>query len=392
MLITRDIGKLLKKAKNKIGIIAITGPRQSGKTTLVQNMFKNYTYINLEDLTIKDRISQDPRNFIYTSKNIILDEVQKYPELLSYMQVAIDENFAPARYIITGSENLLLSHKISQSLAGRVIIFSLLPFSVNELKRAKLLNSSHIHQMRLGWYPRIYSQKLKPNFFYPDYVVTYIERDIRNIKNIGNIDAFERFLKLLAGRSGQVLNLSSLASDTGITYKTAKEWLSILEATYIVFKLQPYYKNFNKRIIKSPKIYFYDTGLLCYLLGIDTDKELLTHSFVGNIFENMIVADIKKQMFNKRSTSEIFFWRDSNNNEIDLLIKNGTNLYPIEIKLGASFNSDYLKNLKLWHSLQKHPPDPTTHNGYIIYTGQQDKVNGIKFINWQNIDLLSRLL
>lgn len=388
MKIKRKIQREIEEASKKIGVISITGPRQSGKTTLTKMLFPKYKYYNLEDIRLRERISQDPKQFIDSHEDgVILDEVQKYPDLLSYIQINIDEKFKPGKFILTGSENLLLSEKVSQTLAGRISIFQLLPFSIEELISSKNLKKDYLEQIRYGFYPRIYDQNLKPKDLYPDYITTYIERDVRQIKNIGDLTNFQRFLQLLAGRTGQLLNLSSIANDVGVTYKTIKSWISILESTYIAFRLQPYYKNFGKRIIKSSKIYFYDTGLVCYLLGIDSEKELKTHSAIGNIFENMIVADIKKQLFNSRSSSQLYFWRDSEKNEIDLLIKNGDTLYPIEIKLGSSFNSDYLKGIKLWGKIQE-----DTEKSFLIYRGEEDTVINTEMKNWKSLPELGRLL
>jgi len=388
MKIKRNIEEKIKKAAKKIGVITIMGPRQSGKTTLTKMLFPSYKYYNLEDYGLRNRIAQDPRQFITDNKTgVILDEVQKYPELLSYIQLNIDEDFMPAKFVLTGSENLLLSEKVSQTLAGRVAIFNLLPFSISELTKAKKLKNNFLEQTRFGFYPRIYSQKLKPNDIYPDYISTYIERDVRQVKNIGSLTNFQRFLKLLAGRTGQILNLSNLASDVGVNYKTIDSWISLLESTYIAFRLQPYYKNFGKRIVKAPKVYFYDTGLVCSLLGIDSKKEFSTHSAVGSIYENMVVADIKKQIFNTKSTSEIYFWQDSQNNEIDVLIKNSDKLYPIEIKAGSSFNSDYLKGIKLWNKLQKE-----SAQSYVIYNGESGKVATTKVLNWKEIPSITSLI
>ncbi len=388
MKINRILKNEVKNKAKKIGVISIFGPRQSGKTTLVKDTFPNYKYFNLEDLSLKAKIEQDPKGFIDRQETgIILDEVQKYPELLSYIQINIDEKFKVGKFIITGSQNLVLSEKVSQSLAGRVSIFKLLPFSIRELSRSSILKSDHLHQILYGFYPRIYSQNLAPHDFYPDYLETYIERDVRQIKNIGDLTNFQRFLKLLAGRIGQLLNLSTLASDVGVSYKTISSWISLLESTYIVFRLSPFYKNFGKRIVKSPKIYFYDTGILCYLLGIDKVSELETHPLIGNIFENMIVADIKKQIFNQRLSSEIYFFRDNHNNEIDLIIKNGSKLYPLEIKLGSSFNNDYLKGINFWNSLQKNDS-----KGYVVYTGDDDMIKNTKFLNWKSVIKLTSIL
>lgn len=388
MKIKRNIGSQVIDASNKIGVISIVGPRQSGKTTLVKTIFPQHKYYNLEDITLREQIAQDPRSFIYhQNSGIILDEVQKYPELLSYIQLNIDENFQKAKFVLTGSENLLLSEKISQTLAGRVAIFQLLPLSIDELSDSNFLKGDYLTQMRFGFYPRIYDQSLNPQDLYPDYISTYVERDVRQVKNIGDLTNFQRFLQLLAGRTGQILNLSSIASDVGVTHKTIESWISLLESTYIAFRLQPFYENFGKRIIKSPKIYFYDTGLVCYLLGIDSEKELSTHSSIGNIFENMIVADVKKQIFNSRSSSRLYFWRDSEGNEIDLLIKNGDKFYPIEIKSSGSFNTDYLKGIKVWDKLQN-----KQEQSYIVYNGDAGTILNTKMMKWESISKMTTLL
>lgn len=388
MIIKRKLEKTIIEASKKVGVLSIMGPRQSGKTTLAKKIFPKHKYYNLEDITLRERIALDPKSFISSHKEgIILDEVQKYPELLSYIQVEIDDDFIPSKFVLTGSENLLLSEKVSQSLAGRVAIFQLLPLSIGELKTESILEEEVYAQMLKGFYPRLYNQSLIPKDIYPDYVATYVERDIRQIKNIGDLSNFQRFLQLLAGRTGQLLNLSSLANDVGVSYKTIDSWISLLEATYIAFRLEPYFENFGKRIIKSPKVYFYDTGLVCYLLGIDNTKELTTHSAVGSIYENLIVTEIKKQQFNTKSSSKLYFWRDSENNEIDLLIKNGDKLYPVEIKLGGSFNKDYLKGIKVWEQYSDR-----TETNHIIYTGEKYSIKNTNLLNWKQIGSFSDLL
>lgn len=386
-MINRDIEIKIKEISAKIGIISIMGPRQSGKTTLAKKIFTNHTYFNLEDARVREKIAVDPKQFLSEHKSgIILDEVQKYPEILSYIQVLIDEDYIPSRFIITGSENLLLSEKVSQSLAGRVAIFELLPLTINELNNANLLKTDIYNQLLYGFYPRVYDKKLTPKEIYPDYTTTYVERDIRQIKNIGSLSNFRRFLQLAAGRTGQLLNLSSLGNDVGVDYKTIESWVSILEATYIAFRLTPYYENFGKRVIKSPKLYFYDTGLLCYLLGIDTVSELKTHYAIGNIFENFVTTEILKQIKNNKSSSQIFFWRDREGNEVDVIIKNGQDLYPIEVKLGSTFSKDYLKGIKLWEK------QTGQIDSRIIYTGEKDKVSNTIFLNWKNLPKLESLI
>ena len=280
-----------------------------------------------------------------------------------------------------------MSEKINQSLAGRTAIFQLLPLSISELLDADLLASNHFEQLYKGFYPRIYSQNLEPQDLYPDYVSTYVERDVRQIKNIRDLSNFQRFLQLIAGRAGQILNMTEIGNDIGVNYKTVESWISILEATYIVFRLEPYFKNYSKRVIKSPKIYFYDTGLLCYLLGLKSPTELQAYFGLGNIFENMIIADVKKQLFNTRSISTLYFWRNSNKNEVDLIINNGNTRIPIEIKAGSTFNSNYLKGIKVWNSLQENRSE-----SILIYTGQEASISTTRFINWHNISIISNMI
>lgn len=386
-MIARDLENRIKDASKKIGVISIMGPRQSGKTTLAKKVFPRHAYYNLENIRTREQITLDPKAFLDEHKNgLILDEVQKYPELLTYIQVVIDEDYAPARFIITGSENLLLSEKVSQSLAGRVAIFELLPLSIGELNKSKLLGSLY-EQLLNGFYPRLYGQALKARDIYPDYLSTYVERDVRQIKNISNLSNFQRFLQLGAGRVGQLLNLTGLANDVGVNYKTIDSWVSILEATYIAFRLQPYYENFGKRIIKSPKLYFYDTGLLCYLLGVDTTTELKTHYAIGKIFENLVAAELIKQIKNTKSSSQLYFWRDSDGNEIDILLKNGQNLHPIEVKLGSNFSADYLKGINVWDAANSQESQSR-----VIYTGDDLKVKQTNFLNWQRLDELKQVI
>lgn len=386
-MINRTTENKIKEASEKIGVVSLVGPRQSGKTTLAKKVFPKHEYYNLENVRTRDIIAYDPYTFLREHKDgLILDEVQKYPELLSYIQVVIDEDYIPGRFIITGSENLLLSEKVSQSLAGRVAIFELLPLSISELESANLLNDINT-QLLDGFYPRLYDQKLEPANIYPDYISTYIERDVRQIKNIGNLSNFQRFLQLAAGRVGQLLNLSGLANDVGVDYKTIDSWISILEATYIAFRLEPYYENFGKRIIKSPKLYFYDSGLLCYLLGIDKVNELKNHFAVGNIFENMVVSDLLKQIKNNKVSSKIYFWRDREGNEVDILIKNGQYLYPIEVKLGQTFSTDYLNGIEKWRRFSTQD-----YVGTIIYTGKGINIKNTRVLNWKDMSKVKELL
>ncbi|KKL49157.1 hypothetical protein LCGC14_2318330, partial [marine sediment metagenome] len=333
MLIHRNLEKILKKTIKKYPVISLTGPRQSGKTTLIKKLFGNkYKYVNLENVELREYAKSDPRAFLEEYKGgLIIDEAQNVPDLFSYIQVIVDETNEPGQYILTGSQNFLLLEKITQSLAGRVAIFHLLPLSLEELKKSKYKPLSNLEKLLFtGFYPRIYDKKLDAKEWYSNYLYTYVERDIRTIKNIKDIGTFQRFLKMLAARCGQLLDLTSIGNDCGISHNTARDWINILEASFIIYLLSPHYKNFNKRLIKSPKIYFYDTGLLCHLLGINSSDQIKTHYLRGGIFESFIISEIIKIRTNKNKDSNVYFWRDKFGHEIDCIIENARNLTPIE--------------------------------------------------------------
>lgn len=358
--------------------MAITGPRQSGKTTLAKEIFNQHVYLNLENLDLLRAAQSDPRGFLRlgSGQKLIIDEIQRFPDLFSYIQVEVDEKKIPNQFVITGSQQFNMSEKISQSLAGRVTNFTLLPLSIAEIGK----DFSFTQLILQGFYPRIYDKPIPPKEYYRDYLTTYVERDVRQIKNIGDLSSFQRFLHLAAGRTGQILNLSSLASDAGVNHKTIESWLSILEASYIIFRLQPFYNNFGKRVIKSPKLFFYDTGLLCYLLGIDTEKELNAHFAKGSIFENMIISDILKKTFNYRSSDGLYFFRDNKGHEIGLLIDHGTQQTIAEIKAGKTFNTDMLAGLNFWQGLGS----KSLQDSYLVYTGDiQQKVDNTQILNWK---------
>ncbi len=389
MIIKREITNKLKQASKQFGVVSLTGPRQSGKTTLVKNIFKKHKYINLEDFSALKYIMEDPKGFIKGIKGgIIIDEIQLYPELLSYIQLDIDENFVPGKFIITGSQNLLLSEKISQSLAGRVAVLLLLPFSFSEIKNKKF-SIVDINKIILdGFYPGYITRIIDRGLFFNSYIQTYIERDVRLLKNIGDLTNFRRFLAIIAGRIGQILNMSSIANDIGVDSKTINNWISILEASYIIFRLPPYYKNYGKRIIKSPKLYFYDTGLATYLLGIDSIRELSTHYMRGNLFENFVISEILKFKSNHLSSSQLYFWRDKSGREIDLLIVNGQEEIIMEIKAGQTFKSEFSKSIEFYSKL--------THNKlkkFVIYNGDNfDQNPRFKVLNWKFLDEITKLL
>ncbi len=342
----RHIEKKVVALSKKYPVIAITGPRQSGKTTFIKAIFKGYRYVSLEDMNMREFAQNDPVGFLdeYGVKSII-DEIQRVPQLFSYLQTKVDSSKKTGQYIISGSQNFLLMHNTSQSLAGRVALFKLLPFSISELQQAKKLAGSLERTIFLGFYPRLFDKRIHPSDFYPSYIETYVERDVRHLTNITDLDRFRLLLKLCAGRIGQIINLQSLANDVGISQPTAKAWLSVLEASYIIFRLTPFHNNFNKRLIKSPKLYFYDTGLACSLLGITQADQLKTHYLKGGLFENLVILDMYKTQLNKGVNKDLYFWKDSNGNEIDLLWTEGEKINIAEIKYNNTFSQNYLKGL-----------------------------------------------
>jgi uncharacterized protein len=364
MIIKRILEKKAKELTKKFPIVAITGPRQSGKTTLVKYMFPNLPYVSLEDLDIRSFAEEDPRGFLSNYQNgVIFDEIQRVPALFSYLQKIVDEKKKNGQFILTGSQNFLLYEKITQTLAGRTAILNLLPFSMEELNGSSHGFSKIDDYLFHGFYPRIYSSKIKPTDWYPNYIQTYIERDVRQIKDISNLSSFQKFLKLCAGRIGQILDLSSLANDCGITHNTAKAWISVLETSFIIFLLKPHYKNFNKRLIKMPKLYFYDTGLVCSLLGIETKKQISTHYLRGYLFENLILHELIKYRLNRGLNPNLFFWRDKAGHEVDCIFEKANKLIPIEIKSGKTILKEYFKNIEYWNKLSGNTPK----NSFVIY-------------------------
>jgi len=318
------------------------------------------------------------------SKGIIIDEFQHVPDILSYIQLEVDAKKRPGYFILTGSQNFLMNQAITQTLAGRVGILTLPPLSIHELEQNNLLVNKKLDEIIFnGGYPKIYSENLQPTHIYPSYIQTYVERDVRQLTNVGDIRSFQRFMQLCAGRIGQLLNLSEIAGVCGISVSTAQRWISILDASYILFFLQPHFKNFNKRLTKSPKIYFYDTGLACSLLGIDAPNILALHSLQGSIFENFIIADIAKQYFNIGKRPPIYFWRDLNGRiEIDCIIEENLNLYPIEIKSGETIAKDYFNGLQEWNKISNTNPN----NNFLIYGGELKQERSVgNIMGWKNI-------
>lgn len=344
-MIKRDITPYLARLFKQYPFVTLTGPRQSGKTTLCRETFPHLKYVNLEDPNQREFAQSDPRNFLFQlERGAILDEIQRVPELLSYLQVLADEKRENSLFILTGSENLALSQSVSQSLAGRTALLYLLPFSLPELQRTGADNSID-YMLYSGFYPRIHDQGLDPQQVLGDYFETYVERDVRRIAEIRNLSAFHSFVRLCAGRIGQLVNVASLGADAGVSHTTAQQWLTLLEASYILFRLQPFHANVRKRLVKSPKLYFYDVGLARYLLGIERPEQIATHSSRGALFENAVVVETLKYRFNQGHRPNLHFFRDSKGLECDLLFETGHGMGAIEIKAGATIASDYFDSL-----------------------------------------------
>ncbi|MEB2780180.1 ATP-binding protein [Algoriphagus sp. C2-6-M1] len=386
-MISRKATEKLIELATYFKVIAVIGPRQSGKTTLVRAIFSEKPYVTLEDPDQRRFALEDPRGFLSAfPQGAILDEVQRTPELFSYLQGIVDFNPQPGQFILTGSNNFLLQQSITQSLAGRVGFLQLLPFSLSEI----YLSVEDIPDENLlllkGGYPPLYEPGIPVKDWFPNYLRTYVERDVRQIKNISDLIVFERFVRLLAGRVGQELNMTSLGNEVGVDSKTIQSWIGVLESSFVIYLLRPHFKNFNKMIVKRPKVYFLDTGLVSFLLGISMPEQLSQHPLRGALFENLVVSEMIKLRTNRGEEINLFYWRDKTGHEIDLVVDKGLELLPIEIKSGMTINSDYFKNLKFWLQLSGQ------EKGVVLYAGDQKQTrsSGIEVMNWKWIllDLL----
>jgi len=379
-MIYRNITSHLKEMLTKFPVVSLTGPRQSGKTTLLREIFKDFRYVNLERIDLREIIYADPAGFLNNNgPGVIFDEAQNLPELFSYIQVITDDRNSNGQYILSGSQSFLLNEQISQSLAGRVSVNHLFPFDITEINKE---GSRQVNDLIVkGLYPRLHAGDILPEDFYPSYLQTYIERDIRSLKQIGNLQSFARFLGLCAGRTGQILNLTSLANDAGISVNTAKSWLSMLQASFIVFLLQPWHRNFNKRIIKAPKLYFYDTGIVSSLLRINKPDVLKEHYIYGFLFENLIISEIIKYQVHRGIRPSVYYWKESNGVEIDCIIENrDSTITALEIKAGQTFSSGYLRNL------DRFPADDRAGEirKTILYNGASShRIKETEIITWQ---------
>ena len=382
-MIKRDISEKIKELRGKFPVLTLTGARQTGKTTLLKHIYSDLPYVSLEDIDNRQLALSDPRGFLDNYPNgAVFDEIQNVPELFSYLQGVVDSK--DIHFALSGSQNFLLTEKITQTLAGRTASLKLLPFSYSELtKNANFEFGSYEEIVFKGGYPRLYDKEINPTDFYPHYIASYVERDVRQIKNLENLNSFITFLKLCAGRIGQIVNFQSLASDAGISHNTVKSWLSILEASYIAYLFRPYYKNFNKRLIKSPKLFFYDTGLACSLLNIENSDQLKTHYLKGGLFENYVINEFLKIRFNAGKNSNLYFWQNSQKKEIDILVEKGSLLLPFEVKSSKTRLPGLLDNLQYWKRL--HDLEDTNILN-LIYGGDEDvKTSRGNYISWRSI-------
>ena len=384
-MIQREAQYKLAQLGDTFKAIAVIGPRQTGKTTLVKVTFPEKPYLSLENPDTRNFAMEDPRGFLQNLPNgAILDEVQRTPLLFSYLQEILDNSNQKGLFILTGSNNFLLQESISQSLAGRVGYLNLLPFSVKELLLENLLPETDEEVMVNGFYPPIYDQRISSLDWVPNYIKTYIERDVRQIKNVSDLLIFEKFMSVLAGRTSQELNLTSISNEVGVDLKTVQSWIGILESSFIIYLLKPHFQNYNKTIVKRPKVYFYDTGLVCSFLRISNVSQLENHPLKGAIFETMIVIEMVKKYTNQGINPPLFYWRDKTGHEIDLIVDKGNLLTPIEIKSSKTINSDFFKNLKYWNHLSK------MNKAVLIYSGiqEQNRSDGTLITNWKNISNL----
>ncbi len=368
MIIERTLSKELLEAAAEYPVVTVLGPRQSGKTTLVKTVFPGKTYRSLEAPDMRQRALEDPRGFLAELKGgAILDEVQRTPQLLSYIQEIVDMNSDTGQFILTGSHQPMLHQAVSQSLAGRTAILNLMQFSLEELAfYNKKWNAFEL--CCTGFFPRLHDRNLSPARFFSSYIQTYVERDVRSLMNLKNITNFQSFLLLLAGRTGQLLNLANISNDTGVSSTTIRSWIDVLKASFMVIELPSYHVNIRKRVVRSPKIYFTDTGLLCYLLGIGSSAQLKRDPLRGSIYENLLIMEVLKTRLNKGIRPDLYFYRDSNGNEVDLLIPHGGSIQPVEIKSSSTFTPGFIKGIS---SLQKQLGG-RCRNGIVFYNGEKE--------------------
>lgn len=377
-MIERDLTAELRQAAAEYPVVTLLGPRQSGKTTLARMCFPDKPWVSLEDPDVRLAAEADPRGFLgQYPAGAILDEVQRLPVLLSYLQGIVDQQGDKGRFILTGSHQPRLHEAIGQSLAGRTAMLTLWPFSFRELGQYRA-SWDPFELIVRGCYPRVHEEKLDPRRFFNSYLQTYVERDVREMIQLRDLSTFQKFLVLLAGRVGQVVNLASLANDAGVSSTALRNWLSVLKASYVIFELQPYFQNINKRVIKSPKLYFADVGLAAFLLGIHTGEQAERDPLRGALYENLVIADALKSFCNAGKRPELYFYRDSHGNEVDLLIRDEGTITPVEIKSSSTFNPDFLKGIRHFRAVA----GDRINDGFLLYNGQQNfDLQGVRVLN-----------
>ena len=385
MTVPRIAAPLLRKMARGFPVIAITGPRQSGKSTLAREVFSHLPYVTLENLDTRRVALADPHRFLARfPKGAVLDEVQRAPDLLSYLQSHVDASQRMGEFVITGSQQFGLMDGINQSLAGRVGMLQLLPLSNAELLQSAAASASLEERMWRGGYPALHNRRreLQPTLWFAGYIATYLERDVRQVLNISDLALFQRFVLMCAARSGQLLNLNSLASDCGISQPTARQWLTVLQASYVVTLLAPFHRNFGKRLVKTPKLYFLDTGLLCQLLRIPDPRTLLTHALRGAIFETWVVTEVIKHRFNQGLTADVYFWRDNHGTELDLVFEEASRLQAVEIKSGSTFSMEWLQTARRWTAMV----GETTAPSIVVYGGPESfDVADARAVSWRDL-------
>lgn len=388
-MISRQLeGKLIELAKG-FPVLCLTGPRQSGKTTLVKSIFKDYAYVSLENIDTMQAAKEDPRRFLssHQARGLIIDEAQRAPELFSYLQEIVDSSKQMGRYVLTGSQNFLLLENITQSLAGRAAILHLMPFSAAEADRAGMFAPTLDEVLFKGMYPPLFDRPVAPADFYPSYIETYLERDVRSMKNIGDLALFRKFVLLCAGRVGQLINLTSFGNEVGVDHKTIRSWLFVLETSFLIFLLRPYHRNWNKRIVKQSKLYFYDTGLLCSLLGLRYAAEVATHHLRGGMYENYVIAEHLKQQHHAGIRPSAYFWRDYSGHEVDLIIEQGQSIQAVEIKSGETLNPQLFDGLR-WFGRQT---GLSSADCTLVYGGGEEQVRSAgSVLPWRRAHMLGR--
>lgn len=390
MIIQREIRSELMRSAESLPVVTVVGPRQSGKTTLVREMFSDKPYRSMEDPDVRAFAAEDPRGFLEGLRDgAVLDEIQRLPDLLSYLQGMVDDDPRPGRFILTGSQHFLMMEKVSQSLAGRTAILTLLPLSLRELQAVGTEPAELEAVMQRGFYPRLHERPLDPYRVLRDYFATYVERDVRQLLKVHDLLVFERFTRLCAGRVGQLLNLSSLAADAGISQTTAREWITLLEASFVLFRMPPWFANIGKRLIKTPKLYFHDVGLAAYLCGIEEPAHLMSHPLRGSFFENLVVSELLKRRFNQGRDNRLMFFRDSGGLEADVLYPLGPKLLPIEIKSGRTLQNEWFSAAKKVAGLSAEFMD----SSMVVYGGRevQHRTNGTACGLWQMAALLDEI-